>query len=99
MDDETRRFLVEMAKGADETTHELELQEARVCARLGVERVLDLKKLWAREFDPVDEDEFKRSMDWSDKELIWIWARLERSRERRLLAGRGLMTGTKTDET
>ncbi len=99
MDDETRRFLTEMAKGADATTHELELEEASVCARLGQERVLELKKLWARELDPADEEELKRTMDWRDKELVWIWSRLERSRERRLLAGRVLMTRSKSDET
>lgn len=91
MEDDVQQFLAAMAKGAEETTHELELQEARILAHVGPERALELKKLWARELDSADEEDVKRTMDWSDKELIWIWSRLERSRERRALAGRVLM--------
>lgn len=91
MDDETEQFLAEMVKGSEETTHELEEGEAALRALLGSERVEELAQLWSRQLDPADEEEIKRYMDWNDKKLIWIWRRLEVSRERRAAAGRAYM--------
>jgi len=89
--DDIQQFLAEMARGADATTHELELKEARLRALVGQERAVELEQLWAKQLDPVDEEDIKRCMDWNDKELIWTWSRLERSRERRAAAGRAHM--------
>lgn len=89
--DEIQQFLVEMARGADATTHELEEEEARLRALVGPERAEELELLWAKQLDPADEEDIKRFMDWNDKELIWVWSRLERSRERRAAAGRAHM--------
>ncbi|UTD27589.1 hypothetical protein [Bradyrhizobium sp. WD16] len=91
MVDEIQQFLTEMARGADATTLELEQKEARLRALVGPERAEELERLWAKEFAPADEEDIKRFMDWSDKELIWTWSRLERSRERRAAAGRAHM--------
>ncbi len=91
MDDEIEQFLAEMAKGADVTTHELELEEAALRALIGGERAGELELLWTNQLDPADEEDVKRYMDWNDKKLIWIWHRLERSRERRVAAGRAYM--------
>ncbi|WP_020174576.1 hypothetical protein [Methyloferula stellata] len=91
MGDEIQQFLTEMARGADATTQELEREEARLRALVGQERAGELKQLWANELDPADEEDIKRYMDWNDKELIWTWSRLERSRERRAAAGRAYM--------
>jgi hypothetical protein len=89
--DEVQQFLAEMARGAEATTHELELEEDRLRKLIGEERAAELELLWAKQLDPADEEDIKRYMDWKDKELIWTWARLERSRERRIAAGRAHM--------
>ncbi|VFU08588.1 hypothetical protein [Methylocella tundrae] len=91
MDDEIEQFLAEMAKGAEATIHELEIEEATLRALIGDERVEELEQLWTKQLDPADEEDIKRYMDWDDKKLIWIWHRLERSRERRVAAGRAYM--------
>jgi hypothetical protein len=91
MVDELQQFLTEMARGADATTHELEQEEARLRALVGNERAEELEQLWTKQLDPADEEDVKRYMDWNDKELIWTWSRLERSRERRAVAGRAHM--------
>ena len=46
-----------------------------------------LAGLWAKEMDPHDEAELKRNMDCTGKELIWVRARLECARPRRVFAG------------
>jgi hypothetical protein len=91
MDDELEQFLAEMAKGADATTHELEIEEATLRALVGDQRAKELELLWTKQLDPADEEDVKRYMDWNDKKLIWLWHRLERSRERRAAAGRAYM--------
>lgn len=72
-------------------------------AQLGADRAAELAALWAKQMEPHDEAELKRNMDWTDKELIWVWLRLERVRARRVLAGRQTMLhmqyGPATPET
>jgi hypothetical protein len=96
MDDEIEQFLAEMVKGADATTHELEIEEAALRAIIGRERTEELEQLWMKELDPADEEDVKRYMDWNDRKLVWIWSRLERSRERRRAAGRAYMIETQS---
>ncbi len=91
MPDTERIFLTEMALQLEASIRQLEEREAQLVALLGAGRVEELKMLWARQLDLADEKELKASMDWSDKELIWVWARLERARDRRVLAGRKTM--------
>jgi hypothetical protein len=91
MDDEFQQFIARMAEGADATTHELEEEEKRLRVAVGPERAAELEQLWARQLDPIDEEEFKRYMDWTDKKLIWIWRQIAISRERRFIAGRAAM--------
>jgi hypothetical protein len=84
-------FIAGMARELDASARRLEAREAELVARLGADRVAELAGLWAKEMDPHDEAELKRNMDWTDKELIWVWSRLERARARRVLAGRQAM--------
>ncbi|ACK50238.1 hypothetical protein Msil_1269 [Methylocella silvestris BL2] len=91
MDEDVEQFLAAMAKSADATTHELEIEEAALRALIGGARAEELELLWTQQLDPADEEDIKRYMDWNDKKLIWIWRRLERSRERRVAAGRAYM--------
>lgn len=85
-------FIAGMARELDASARRLEAREAELVARLGADRVAELAGLWAKEMDPRDEAELKRNMDWTDKELIWVWSRLERARARRVLAGRRCCT-------
>jgi hypothetical protein len=87
-------FLAEMAKELEMTLRRLEQREAELVGLLGAGRVEELRALWAREMEQIDEDELKRTMDWDDKELIWVWARLERARQKRVLVGRTTMMTT-----
>lgn len=95
-------FLAQMAKELDASMRKLEQREAELVAMLGAERVDELRALWARELERDDEDEMKRNMDWDDKELIWVWARLERARQKRVLVGRTSMVtqqyGSETEQ-
>lgn len=84
-------FFAHMAEELEATARKLEARETVLVAQLGADRVEELAALWAKTLDPADEDELKRTMDWSDKELIWVWARLERARARRVLVGRQAM--------
>jgi hypothetical protein len=84
-------FIAGMARELDASARRLEAREAELVAQLGADRVAELAGLWAKEMDPHDEAELKRNMDWTDKELIWVWSRLERARARRVLAGRQAM--------
>lgn len=91
MDEFSPDFLAEMAIELDSSMRKLERREAELMATLGGARVEELRALWARALPPEDEDEMKRNMDWTDKELIWVWSRLERVREKRVLVGRRSM--------
>ncbi len=84
-------FIAAMARELDASARKLEAREKELVALLGADRVAELAGLWAKEMEPLDEAELKRNMDWSDKELIWVWSRLERARARRVLAGRQAM--------
>jgi hypothetical protein len=94
MDHVDPEFLAEMAKELEVTLRKLEQRELELVGLLGGERVEELRALWAREMERIDEDELKRNMDWDDKELIWVWARLERARQKRVLVGRTTMMTT-----
>lgn len=91
MDEYNPGFLAEMARELESSMRKLEGREIDLIAELGGERVAELRALWARTLPPDDEEELKRNMDWSDRELIWVWSRLERVREKRVLVGRRSM--------
>lgn len=95
MADPDPEFLAQMAKEIDGSMRKLEQREEELIALLGAERVEELRALWAKELETDDENELKRNMDWDDKELIWVWSRLERAREKRVLVGRTSMVSQK----
>jgi hypothetical protein len=84
-------FLAQMAKEVESTIRKLEGREAEMMELLGAERVEELRQLWAKEMDAGDERDLKTNMDWDDKEMIWVWSRLERARAKRVLVGRQTM--------
>jgi hypothetical protein len=86
-----RDFLSKMARELEDSIRKLEQRETELVTLLGLERVEELRALWAQSLPAADEEDVKRYMDWDDKELIWVWARLQRARERRVLVGRTSM--------
>jgi hypothetical protein len=87
-------FLAEMAKELEASMRKLKQRESELAALLGPDRVEELRALWARELPANEEDDIKRNMDWDDKEMIWVWARLNRVRQKRVLVGRYSMLST-----
>ena len=89
---EDAQFLEQMVRQLEDTIRELSDRERRLSATLGHERVAELCELWEQRLDPADELELRRGLDWTDRELIWIWARLQRARLARAQAGKTIMT-------
>ncbi|MFO1417979.1 MAG: hypothetical protein U1E83_04860 [Methylotetracoccus sp.] len=89
---EDAQFLEQMVLQLEETIAELVVRERQISDSLGEERVSELAALWHKQLDHDEELELRRTMDWTDRELIWIWARLQRARSARAEAGKAIMT-------
>jgi len=92
MGPEDRAFLEETARALDASMRELEEEEERLKEIIGDERAQELGAYLRREFEPVDIEEIRRTLDFDDRRLISVWIRLERNRARRVAAGRSAMT-------
>jgi hypothetical protein len=71
MPDTEQAFLTEMALQLEATIRQLEEREAQLAALLGLPRVEELKKAWAKQLDPLDEKEFKAVRFTADGAL-WL---------------------------
>jgi hypothetical protein len=88
---EDAQFLEQMVRQLEATIQELGDREVRLAAALGGERVAELRDLWEKRLDREEELEFRRTLDWTDRELLWVWARLQRARSARAEAGKAIM--------
>ncbi|MDD2769426.1 MAG: hypothetical protein PHT19_11870 [Methylococcus sp.] len=84
-------FLREMIDQLDTSIEELARKEKGLAASLGVYRVAELKEYWDHVLTPEEEWELKQTMDFRDRELVWIWSRLKRARTSRANAGQAYM--------
>jgi len=84
-------FIDEMAKELDESIRRLVAEEQKLSAKLGDNRVSELREYWQKELPASEEEAFKLAMDHDDKKLTWIWLRLKRVHQTRAKAGRALM--------
>jgi hypothetical protein len=91
MDAEDNDFIEKAARQLDRTLELLEQEEAVFRARLGVDRVQELRAFWLSELDEIDMDEVRSSLDFDDRSLIRVWNRLHRNRAHRAAAGRASM--------
>ena len=91
MGPEDRDFIEEAARALDASMRELEEEEERLKEIIGEERVQELGAYLRREFEPVDIEEIRSTLDFDDRRLISVWIRLERNRARRVAAGRSAM--------
>lgn len=84
-------FLQEMVRQLDATIRELAQRELELVTDRGPDRVEALRELWNETLDRQDELELGRGLDWHDRELIWVWARLQRAHSKRATVGKSLM--------
>jgi hypothetical protein len=85
------QFLREMIEQLDASIQDLVRKEKGLAASLGTGRVAELKEYWDHVLTPEEEWELKRTMDFRDRELVWIWSRLKRARTSRANAGEAYM--------
>lgn len=85
------RFLEQMVRQLEATIRELSARETSLTAALGESRVSELRDFWDKRLDREEELELRRTLDWTDRELIWMWARLQRARSARAEAGKAIM--------
>lgn len=91
MGPDDRAFLEHMAVTLDASMRELEDEAQRLSIDIGAERVAELGAYLRREFEPVDLEELRSTLDFDDRRLLSLWIRLERNRARRVAAGRKAM--------
>lgn len=84
-------FLHEMIVQLDAIIPELESKEKAIAQALGSFRVAELKEYWDQILTPEEERELKRTLDFRDRELLWVWSRLIRAVASRAEAGKTCM--------
>lgn len=90
-DIEALNFLTQMVKKLDETIRELAKREHELKTVLGEDRAEALRELWDQTLDREDELALRSSMDWRDRELLWVWSRQRRAYATRANAGQSIM--------
>lgn len=90
-------FMVEMARQLDASIVQLAQREQALADHIGAERVEEIRELWDRTLDPTEEEALRRSLDWRDRELLWIWSRQRRAHSARAQVGQACMRGTAFD--
>ncbi len=90
-------FMAEMARQLDASIVQLAQREQALMNYLGAERVEEIRELWDRSLDPSDEEALRRSLDWRDRELLWIWSRQRRAHSARAQVGQACMRGAQFD--
>lgn len=90
-DAEAFAFLQQMVEQLDETIRDLAKREQALVTVLGAERTEELRELWNQTLEREDELALRSSMDWRDKELLWVWSRQRRAHSTRANAGQAFM--------
>ena len=91
MKPDDKEFLDDMARHLNGTIRELDAEEKKLSEKIGLQRVQELKEFWNHELSDEEEHFFKMTLDYWDKILIQIWARIKRVRQTRLEVGYTLM--------
>ena len=84
-------FVHEMVVQLDASIRELMQDEMRMSKKLGAERIVELREYWLQEMSVEEAEEFKATLDYWDKMLIFNWARMQRAHDTRAKAGQTLM--------
>jgi hypothetical protein len=88
---EDAQFLEQMVQQLESSIQELSDRESQLRLTMNPDRAEHLGELWRGELSRVDELELRASLDWRERELLWLWARLKRARSARLEAGQAIM--------
>jgi len=88
---EDEQFIAQTVRQLDRSIRELALREQKLMAGLYPGRIEELRELWSKALSPRDEEEIRRTLDWNDRELLWIWARQRRAQSARANVGQTLM--------
>jgi hypothetical protein len=71
----------EVAKRLSGAVLKLRRREKTLAKQLGASRVEELRLFAAKEMAPRQEIAFKQDMNWTDKELVWLWRLIECARD------------------
>ena len=94
---EAMAFIRQMVEQLDGTIRELAKREHELATVLGPERVGAIRELWDQTLERQDELELRRSLDWRDRELLWVWSRQRRAHSTRANAGQAFMRNGSID--
>lgn len=84
-------FLLQMVRQLDATIQELQQRETMLRDAMDGDRVEELEEFHGQLMSPEDEHTCRRSLDWRERELLWVWRRLARARSARANAGQSMM--------
>ncbi|QFY43060.1 hypothetical protein F6R98_10885 [Candidatus Methylospira mobilis] len=88
---EDEQFIELTVRQLDHSIRELAVREQKLTSGLYPDRVAELRELWNKSLSRQDEEELRRTLDWNDRELMWIWSRQRRACSARANAGQTLM--------
>jgi hypothetical protein len=91
MKPDDKEFLDDMARHLNGTIKELDAEEKKLAEKIRLQRVQELKEFWNHELSDDEERFFKMTLDYWDKILIQMWARIKRVRQTRLEVGHTMM--------
>ena len=89
--EEDEQFIQLTVRQLDHSIRELAVREQKLISSLNPDRVDELRELWNKSLSRRDEEELRRTLDWNDRELMWIWSRQLRARSARVNVGQALM--------
>ena len=78
----------EVARQLDVSIFKLRRREDLLAKQLGMVRVGELRQFANKEMEPRRESSFKQGMNWSDKELVWLWRVIDRAHDEQVGAWR-----------
>ncbi|NJD06153.1 MAG: hypothetical protein FIA97_06600 [Methylococcaceae bacterium] len=84
-------FLLQMVRQLDTSIQELQQREKQLRDAMDGDRIEELEEFHGQIMSPEDEHSCRRSLDWRERELLWIWRRLARARSARANAGQAMM--------
>ena len=91
MKPDDKEFLNDMAIHLNETLKELVIEEKKLSDKIGRQRVEELKEFWNQELSEEEDRFFRRTLDYWDKILIQLWARMQRVSKTRAEVGHTFM--------
>ncbi len=81
LDQEAHELFSKMTQEIDQSIRELDRFEDQLISGIDGERVDELDEFWSGLITAIgDQEDFRRSMCYREKKLLWVWARLRKLR-------------------